>query len=634
VVAKDGTILGQGAPGRLFQSEDLRLLVGEADCRAEDEVLLSPLPFDRVVEGLRGGIKASEVGNKTGIIRVAARAGSPVRARDLVNTLVQVYLERSVTDKAEEASRTVDFVEGQLSSVRSELDTAEKGLQAFKTSAGLIQLDAEAVETIRKLSDGERQKTDLSLQRKQAEYALASLKESRKRGQVYSPAVMRDDPLVSTLAGRLSELEIQKQALLVQNTEDHPAVKTVQGQIDEIQRKLQATYDTTLANLARQETAVDNLLAGYDATLRGLPASERELARLTRLAKVNADIYTFLLNKHEESRIARAATISNIRIVDPAITPLKPVKPQKRKNLMLGLILGAMLGVGLAFFREYMDDSLKDPEQAKGVMGLPLLAVIPCLKQGDAASGDDLVVVTEPRSVGAESFRTLRTALHFSSVGQEHKVLLVTSSFPGEGKSTISANLGVALSQTGARVLIIDCDLRRPSLHDRFGHSKAPGLTEIITGDAAVEKVIHNTGIDGLDFISAGTIPPNPAELVGSAAMASLLAALRPRYDHVILDAPPVLAVTDTPLLSAAADLMLIVLEAGRVPAKAAARTREVLATTGRPVIGIVFNDKQNRGEGYGSYGYSYYSAYGYTDKDEKTRGFKGELRRFLKRWR
>jgi tyrosine-protein kinase Etk/Wzc len=266
----------------------------------------------------------------------------------------------------------------------------------------------------------------------------------------------------------------------------------------------------------------------------------------------------------------------------------------------------------MVFFREYMDDTVKNPEQARRLLGLPLLTVIPFMEGQEAEKGMAcLTTLTAPRSMGSESFRSLRTALHFSATGKERKVLLVTSSFPGEGKSTISANLGVTITQTGAKVLLIDCDLRRPSLHERFGHSKAPGLTEIIAGDVSIADVLHTTGIEGLHFISSGTIPPNPAELLGSVAMTKLLEESRQRYDQIILDAPPVLAVTDTPLLAASSDQIVVVLESSRVPSKAATRTREVLATAGRPVVGLVFNDRQNRGEGYGAYGYY---GYGYSE--------------------
>jgi tyrosine-protein kinase Etk/Wzc len=215
----------------------------------------------------------------------------------------------------------------------------------------------------------------------------------------------------------------------------------------------------------------------------------------------------------------------------------------------------------------------------------------------------------------AEAFRSLRTNLHFTAINKEKKIMLFTSTFPREGKSTITANEAVAISQTGARVLIVDCDLRRSSLHEKFGHSKTPGLSEILTGDVTFEKAKHKTGIPGLDLISAGTAPPNPSELLGSEAMRQFLLIQRENYDYIIIDAPPVLAVTDAPILTMISDIVILIMEAGRVPIKAAQHMRETLATLQASVAGLVMNDKTGKGESYGYYGGRYYrygKGYGY----------------------
>ncbi|MBN1474105.1 MAG: polysaccharide biosynthesis tyrosine autokinase, partial [Syntrophaceae bacterium] len=357
-------------------------------------------------------------------------------------------------------------------------------------------------------------------------------------------------------------------------------------------------------------------LASYESHIRTMPQAERDLARLTRISKVNADIYTFLLQKHEEARIARASTLSNINIVDPAITPEKPVKPKKKQYLLLGLLLAMGLGIGLSFLQEYLDDTIKSADEAKRVMGFPLLAVIPRITT--AESKDNVpknIIITkhEPKSAGAEAFRALRTSLHFSGISKENKIILVTSSFPQEGKSVISSNLANIIAQTKASVLIIDCDLRRSSLHEKLGYSKTPGLSEILTGDITFAKAVHNTDVDGLDLICAGTNPPNPSELLGSEAMRQLIITQRKNYDFIVIDAPPVMAVSDAPVLTSVCDLVVLVMEAGRVPVKIAQRMRETLTTIKAPVAGIVFNDKTGKDETYEYYGSSYYGkGYGY----------------------
>lgn len=633
VTDSNGDQVGSGISGQLLRGKGMTLLLGDLSGKVGDGFDLTQLPFNKTVENLRKQIKAAEVGKKTNVISIKYRHTDPELARDIVNTLVQVYLDRTITFKSEEASRTVGFIEEQLKSIREELDNAEKNLQVFKSTNKVVQLDAEALNLIQQLAITERQQAEITLQKKQLEFALASLKESKRRGLNYTPTVMKEDPMVTGLASKLTELEMQRRALLAENTENHPSVRIVQGQIEELIKKLQATYETAISSLAKQEANIGQNLARNENMLKKLPEAERDLARLMRLAKVNADIYMYLLQKHEEARIAKASTISNIHIVDPAILPEEPVAPKKKKNLLLGLLVGLMAGIGLTFFKEYLDDTIKDAEQAKRVLGLPLLALIPFIGrkvEEDNSSGAATISFTEPKSQAAESFRSLRTSIHFSAISREKKTLLVTSTFPGEGKSTIAANLAITFAQTGARVLIVDCDMRRPTVHEKFGHSRIPGLTELLAGDVAMAAAVHDSGIPNLHLISVGTIPPNPAELLGSRDMAAFLQDLKSVYDYIIIDAPPLLAVTDSSVLSSMCDLLLMVMEPGRVPVKIAGRVREILATIQAPVAGLILSDRNavdsSYGYYYGKYGYKGNYAYGYdytqTDPKEEKQGF------------
>ena len=604
----DGKVIGSGRSGVLLQGKDLKLLISDLKGKEGDGFRLELLPFNKTVEDFQKHVKVKEVGKKTNIMKLTYRDTDPVQARDVANSLVNAYLERTVAFKAEEASKTVDFVDEHLKVVRSELDNAEKELQNYKSDSGVIKLDTEAESLIEKLSDTEKQKTDIVLQKQQMEFALASLKTARRKGAPFSPAILHDDAGISALAAKLSDLEMQKRGLLAENTESYPAVMTVRSQIDELQKKILATYETGFRNLQKQEANISRQLARYEGELSKLPMAERDLARLTRLSKVNADIFTFLLQKREEAQIARASTISNIDIVDPAIIPYKPVRPKKVINLILGFLVGGMLGVGLAFFQDYMDDTIKGGEEAKRLLGWPLLGIIPCITtdRGEGGCSDaNLISYQNPKSAAAEAFRSLRTGLHYAVVHEQHKVLMVTSSFPGEGKTTVAANLSEILSQTGVSVLLIGCDMRRPALHEIFDFDKVPGLTDVLVGDITPDKAIHQTGMNRLDYLSAGSTPPNPAELLGSGQMARLIDEQRKRYDYIILDAPPVLAVSDTPILVPRCDAVIVLIEAGRAPLKAVMRMREILAAVAAPVVGIVINDKAGRTEGYG-YGYGY----------------------------
>lgn len=643
VKSADGSPELQGKAGQLLKTPKLTLLLGSIEGKPGDSFRLQQLKFNSTVQGLRNSIKASEVGKKTNIIKVTYSNTDPVLSRDVVNTLVQSYLDQTLSFKTEEASRTVTFVEDQLKGTRDELDLSEKNLQTYKSASGVVKLDAEAEELVKKLSEIEKDRAAVNLQRKQVEFALAALQEARRKGQVYTPAVFKDDPLIGSMASRLTELEVQKRALVSENTESHPQVKAVQSQIDQLQKKLQSTYETSRLNLARQETSIQQQLQQYEAKMRMLPAAERDLARLMRLSKVNADIYMFLLQKHEEARIVKASTISNIKVVDPAITPDKPVKPQKKKNLLLGLLVGLMFGVGAAFFMDYLDDTIKDEEEAKRALGWPLLAMIPAIEgSGEGVQpttrASRLIVQNMPKSSVAEAFRGLRTAIHFSSLKRDTKVVMITSSFPGEGKSTIAANLALTFAQAGNRVILIDCDLRRPSMNTIFEQPRSPGVTEVLAGDVPMAEALHTTDIENVHLLTAGTIPPNPAELLCSESMRDLLAGLRESYDIVIIDAPPVIPVTDAPLLTAFTDMVVVVLESGRIPIKAAQRMKELLQSVQAPVAGFVLNDRTAlfsetygySGKGYYGrryYGYAYYGA----DEQKETRPKKAWWRKLLR---
>ncbi|MBT0653091.1 GumC family protein [Geomobilimonas luticola] len=611
----DGKVLGSGQSGALFQSDKLRILLTELHGSPGSGFELSLAPSDPLVAGIRSNLAAAEVGKGTGIIRVSYANTDRYVAKDVVNTLSQVYLEQNIAFKTEEANRTVKFVDEQLGGLIDKLDTAEKNLQTFKSGSGVMVLDAVAQNAIQKVSDVEKQKAEIVLEKKQVEFAIVALKDALKNGKVYTPSAMKGDPGVAAMAGKLTELELQKRALLADVTDSHPQVRALQVQIDEIQRKMVAVYDTALHNLAKLEASLTQLGSQHEQELKRLPAAERELAGLLRHTKVNADIYTMLLQKREEARIARASTISSINVIDPAIVPRNPIKPEKLKYLLLGLVAGFMLGVGLAFLQEYLDDTVKDAEEAKRLLGFPHLATIPHIDRGsdERRSGAEAIVShTEPRSSVAEAFRSLRTGLHFSAINRDKRVLVFTSSFPGEGKSTVSANLAITIAQTDARVLLIDCDMRRSSLHDKLRVDKLPGLSEVLAGDIEFAAAVHTTEVPNLHLLAAGTTPPNPSELLGSVVMRDLLDRLREEYDQIIIDAPPVLAVTDAPVLTTLADIVLVVMETARVPAKAATRMRELLGAVQAPVAGLVINDKSGRGMSYGYYGYKYGYGYGY----------------------
>lgn len=645
----DDSLVGEGRSGQLLKAAGFRLLIADLKGKKGQEFELSMQPFNETVLSLRAAINASEVGKGTNIIQLAFRHNDPALASEVVNVLANVYLERNVLIKSEEANKSVEFIDKQLQSVRDNLDATEEQLAAYKSTSGVIEMGTEATSLLGLLTGKETELASVELLRHQAQFAVESLQSAMAEQKGYVPAVLMDDPVVAAMGQKLAALEVEKQGFLVDMTEMHPDVRAVQGQISQVQKKLLSTYEQLLSGLNQQAGTVRQDLQRYEGRVRQLPAAERDLTRLTRRSTVNADIYIFMLQKHEEARLARAVTISNVNIIDPSIVPDRPIKPQKAKNLLLGLIVGCMAGIGLAFLLEYMDDTIKDGELAKREVGLPLLSVIPYIGMDTKGKGAQtliessirrrvLIAQFKPKSAAAESFRSLRTSLHFSSLGRDKKVLLVTSAFPGEGKTTISGNLAVTLAQTGNRVLLVGCDLRKPTLQEMFGGTDSGGLTEVLVGDAKVEDVIKPTGLFQLDFLPSGAVPPNPAELLDSERMKALIVELRDQYDVIVLDAPPVLAVTDATILTALAEQVIWVMMVGGVSIKAARRVKEIMEASRAPLVGFVLNDKNQEGQGYygsygsyGRYGYGYGYGYGYYQQDNAVEN-PGMIRRLIGR--
>jgi tyrosine-protein kinase Etk/Wzc len=607
-----GKDLASGISGTQLDNPAFSILLTDLKGKPEDSFILRMVPVSSVAMSVRKTLVAGKVVGATSqsnVMLLSYQDTDPIRARDILNNIIQSYQEKTTAYKTEEATRTIEFLEGQLKSIDKELDIAEKKVEEYKKSAGIYTLDGEAGLIFGRLTAIDLAQLEQGQQRKLLELAMNSVRNARSKGTSYFPS----DPIGMTIMTKMEELDSQKKALLGEYTPEHPQVKAVQAQISEQLRQLLMIYQSAVAGVDEKTAFLQKKLAVEEKDLAALPQEERELIKRMRVSKVNADTYSLLMQKYQEARIAKASSTGNANIIDPAIVPDSPVSPQKRKNLLLGLVIGLFLGIGYAFFLEYLDDTIKDSDAALREMGAPVLAVIPHIsrKIENGHSAGTLVAYQQPQSPSAEAFRGLRTSIHFSAVNRRKQLLLITSCFPGEGKSTIIANLAAIYEQTGAKVLLMDCDLRRPSLHNLFQVDKFPGLTDVLAGDIPWAEALRTVADKKLNYLTAGTTPPNPAEVLGSESMKSLIDELRELYDYIFIDAPPVLAVTDAPVLTSLADIVLPVIETARVPAKAARRMGDILENAKAPVVGLVVNDKSGQSARYGYYGYYGYSYYG-----------------------
>jgi tyrosine-protein kinase Etk/Wzc len=361
------------------------------------------------------------------------------------------------------------------------------------------------------------------------------------------------------------------------------------GEIEELKSRIGAALDNVARTLKSKMDTSAQLIAKYEGELRGLPQAERELAALTRKTMVTGELYSFLLKKHEEMRIAQAGIVGNLRIVEQPVTPLLPVAPKKTRITALGLLTGLILGIGLTFLAESMDDTVKGAAKLERQFGLPVFGEIPSVIKSRPGETPLLLSGSEPLNL-EESFNTLATNLRFIGARSGLKRILFASSDTGEGKTTCMVNLGYTLATRGARVLLIDCDLRRPSLHRILGVREQPGLSQVLVSGNSWREAVIRARKAKIDVLPAGPIPPNQAELLDGDAFAQLLSSAAEAYDYVLLDVPPVLAFSDAAIVSTRVDGVFVIAAAGRTRSPALERTLALLRNVQAPIRGAIVN--------------------------------------------
>ena len=581
----------------------------------------------------------------TDILQISFQHTDKLMAVHISDTWANVFVEENRTANRMEASSAAKFITKQLEKTKAELAEAEAELRDYKMKHGAVDLSEEARTSVQSLSNMEAE-----LRAAQAAYQEANTRAAALRNQIglsanqaIASTALTQDTTIQRLRQKLLEAETNPILSNSSLTSNHPEVKALQQQIASLRRTLaqEATsvlgrqYDGVVRenldpvrqaltnDLVKAEidalgyqTRVDSLrtlTSSFNSRLSGLPTKELNMTRLVRNASVTAELYKMLLQKREETRIQEAMNIGNIRIVEPATMPENPIKPKKLQNMLVAVVVGLMFGVGLAMFLEYLDDTIQTADDAESVAQLPTLGIIPWLRDMEAAR---LITLNDPRSPAAESYRTLRTNIKFLSADQPLRTLTVTSAGPEEGKSTTIANMGVSFAQTGKRVLIVDTDMRKPTMHAVFDLPNVEGLTSVLAGDKPVSEVVQATPQENLQILTCGPIPPNPAELLESNRMTQLIQELRDTYDVVLFDAPPIIAVTDASVLASRLDGLILLLSINKVNRKAAKHALQLLANAKVKVWGMVVRGVRPDNDGYY---YSYYTRYyGNVERDNK----------------
>jgi len=584
---------------------------------------------------------ATARGSRDGnVITVSASAPKRPLAVALANAYADAYQQYDLDLSRLDVSAVRQFVEGQLGTVGGRLDSSERGLAQFKSVNKLVDVSTEtrslidqqavlAAQYQQSLIDEEATRTELAHIQRRIE----------QEGRGIADVSGITSPLVTSLKNTLNQLEVEKTNLIIRGfSENSERIQGLNRQIDSTRARLRTesqvlvsqqgladpvghlgslfesslTLNTRLAATKARQEALASAMAGYDAPLSRLPDAERRLARLTRDVETGRRVHSLLSERFEEARIQEVGRISSVRIIDRA-QRASQTRPNVRNSLAVGLVLALAAALGSVWAAEQLDTSLHGQHELER-RGYTVLGSIPkLLTAGKSWRGrreedvrSHLITHTDVESSGAEAFRILRTALGFASAERPLRTIVVTSPGPSEGKSTVSVNLASVLAQAGARVLLIDADLRHPMLHNVFRRRKKPGLSDLIISQSGEDQAIFSAGIDGLFCLPCGTIPPSPADLFTLNSARALFKRLAETYDYVVIDTPPVLVAADSPIIAALADTTIMVVRAGRTAREALQHAYASLISGGAHLSGLVLNDISRSGR-YGRYYYYYY---------------------------
>jgi succinoglycan biosynthesis transport protein ExoP len=572
----------------------------------------------------------------TRMLVISFQHTDPVLAADIVDNVAQVFIQRSFEGKTEKFTKTSEWLDRTTRELQSKVEQAEKDLADYSGSHNIYSSDGKENLAIEKLTKLHGESTRAQTERLMKQ----SLYEEVKAGRVSQLPESFADPRMSELQKKLGDLEATYSQLNVTYGPKHPKVVEASEQIATTKRQLEDSRKSLEDKLkADYERAIrdEGSLGGALSIAKSEAAQQNQAAIQFNILKKNVDIanslYTEFLQKTNQARIQEHEQHSDTKMIDPPQVPVTPIAPNRPRTILIGFAVSLLAGIGLALFLEYLDNTVKTVEDVSRYAQLPALSVIPAIKgrraralsagsngkkqtksgltlnKGNGLNLDQLPLL-DARSSVAEAYRVLRTSVLLSSADKPPKTILVTSGQPGEGKTTTVINTAISLAQLGSSVLIIDCDLRKPSVHKILGVDHVVGLSTYLARRAELDDVIQKLPIANLSLLASGRIPPNPAELISSSRMKEMLGLLSERFDHILIDSPPLLKVTDPVILSTLVDGVMLVVHGGKSTREVVRRTRQELSGAGAKIFGVVLNNVDVHRDGYDSYYYDTYSDY------------------------
>ncbi|MFZ5998204.1 MAG: GumC family protein [Nitrospirota bacterium] len=576
--------------------------------------------IDRLAKVISENIEVKPVKNSK-IVEIRYLAPNPELARSITNTIARAYIEELLELNMSSTRYALQWMTKKAEEEREKLDRSEKNLQEYVKNRNIITMENKIAVIPQKLSELNSQLIQAETKKKQLETLYTKVKSiSNDLDEAETISVIASDLSLQAIKQQIIKSEQNIMEMSQKYGKKHPAMTRALEDLNVLKAKREQEIRRIIDSIkneyemAKANVATLNRFLG-ETKSEALNVNEKfmEYGSINREVETNRQLYDALVKKIKEQSITEQGQTVNVLVVEKAETPKSPAKPRKALNLLLGLIVGAFGGIGAAFFVEYLDNTVKSPEEVETKLGVPVFGVITMNKTPNAVT--EGIVVREPTSIITENYKAIRTALLLSSAERPPKRILVTSMSPEEGKTTTSINLAMAIAQSEYKVLLIDADLRKPRLHKVFGLNNTKGLSTYLAG-ASDMSITQKGPLSGLSVITSGPIPPNPSELLGSNRMNELLTALSGQYDMIICDSPPLLSVADSLILSKTVEGTIIVTRAGKVTYDEMKRGLKSLYDLKAHVLGIVINAldvKKN------DYYYQRYYNYTYSAEEGKS---------------
>jgi len=590
----------------------------------------------RLVNSFLNKLKIEPIRNSR-LVKIHFDSYYPELSRQVPDHLASNYIQQNLENRFAVTEQAKTWLTQQLDGLKAKVESADEALQAFGLKHDIISLEEKENVTMQRLTELNEAliKAESDRMAKEALY-----RQTKNQNFDAFPSIL-ENKLIMDLKQAYIQFEAQYMKLSETFKPGYPEMVRLKNQMDTIEKQLNQEIKKIIHGIKndyesslKREFLIQKAFDQQKVRVMEMKDKAIQYNILKREADTNRELYKGLLQRMKEAGVSAGITASNIQVVDQAENPIKPYRPNKRLNLMLAAVVGLFLGVGIAFFFEYLDNTVKTSEDVEQLIHLPSFGMVPEISserrkrlEKGASFPVELITHGHPKSMLSEAYRNIRTSILLSFSERPPRKILLTSPNPAEGKTTTVINTGIALAQTGVRVVVVDTDMRKPRIHKIFGEENEVGLSNFLSGNAELESILKKTGIPNLFFIPSGPIPPNPSELIGSNLFKSMMKCLEERFDHIVLDSPPVLGFADSTILSTFVDGIILVVAGGKTPRETLERAKEVLQQVSAKILGVVINRVDIRRSDYGYYYYRYHHYYGkegkkgelpYTPKEER----------------